>query len=64
MVRQIHEVRWPDGRVHCAPDGGYRADFVAGKVTGFLPGMHLQVRLDDGSEEFAREYDERFSGRG
>ena len=62
-VRQIHEVRWPDGRVHWAPDGGYRGDFVAGKITGFLPGMHLEVRLDDGGEEFAREYGERFPGR-
>ncbi len=59
-VRQIHEVHWPDGRVLCAADGGYRGDFVAGKITGFLPGMDLQVRLDDGSEEFAREYTERF----
>lgn len=62
-VRQIHEVHWPDGRVLCAADGGYRGDFVAGKITGFLPGMDLQVRLDDGSEEFAREYVERFPGR-
>jgi len=62
-VRQIHEVHWPDGRVLCTADGGYRGDFVAGKITGFLPGMDLQVRLDDGSEEFAREYVERFPGR-
>ena len=62
-VRQIHAVRWPDGRELWAPDGGYRSDFTAGKITGFYPGMDLQVRLDDGSEEFDREYRERFPGR-
>ncbi|MEE3259811.1 MAG: mandelate racemase/muconate lactonizing enzyme family protein [Candidatus Latescibacterota bacterium] len=61
-VRQIHVVRWPDGRELWAVDGGYRSDFVAGKITGFLPGMGLEVRLDDGSEEFGREYRERFGG--
>jgi len=61
-VRQIHVVRWPDGRELWAVDGGYRSDFVAGKITGFLPGMGLEVRLDDGSEEFDREYRERFGG--
>jgi len=62
-VRQIHAVHWPDGRVHWAPDGGYRSDFTAAKITGFLPGMHLEVRLDDGGEEFDREYRERFPER-
>ncbi len=47
----------------CGPDGSYRSDFTAGKRTGFLPGMQLEVRLDDGSEEFDREYRERFPGR-
>ena len=61
-VRQIHVVRWPDGRELWAVEGGYRSDFVAGKITGFLPGMGLEVRLDDGSEEFDREYRERFGG--
>ncbi len=46
-----------------AADGGYRGDFTAGKITGFFPGMDLQVRLDDGSEEFDREYRERFPER-
>ena len=62
-VRQIHAVRWPDGRILWAADGSYRGDFTAGKRTGFLPGMQLAVRLDDGSEEFDREYRERFPER-
>jgi galactonate dehydratase len=62
-VRQIHAVRWPDGRVLWAADGSYRSDFTAGKQTGFSPGMQLAVRLDDGSEEFDREYRERFPER-
>ena len=62
-VRQIHTVRWPDGRVLWAADGSYRSDFTAGKQTGFLPGMQLEVRLDDGSEGFDREYRERFPER-
>lgn len=61
-VRQIHVVRWPDGRELWARNGGYRGDFTAGKITGFLPGMDLEVRLDDGSEEFDRAYRERFGG--
>jgi galactonate dehydratase len=63
LVRQIHAVRWPDGRELWAPNGSYRGDFTAGKITGFAPGMDLQVRLDDGSEEFDREYRERFPER-
>jgi len=62
-VRQIHVVRWPDGRELWAPDGGYRGDFTAGKITGFSPGMALQIRIDDSSEEFDREYRERFPER-
>lgn len=59
-VRQIHRISWPDGRELWTQDGGYRGDFTAGKITGFLPGMALDVRLDDGSETFDREYRERF----
>ena len=59
-VRQIHRISWPDIRELWAKDGGYRGDFTAGKITGFLPGMALDVRLDDGSEAFDREYRERF----
>ena len=46
-------------------DGVYgpRGDFTADKRMGFLPGMQLEVRLDDGSGEFDREYRERFPGR-
>jgi len=59
-VRQIHAIRWPDGRVTYHPDGGYRGDFLSGKLTGFLPGMSLDIRLDDGSEDFDRDYSELF----
>lgn len=47
----------------CGPDGSYRGDFTAGKRMGFLPGMQLEVRLDDGSGGFDREYRERFPER-
>lgn len=61
-VRQIHSIRWPDGRVTWHPDGGYRADFLSGKITGFLPGIELEIRLDDGTAEFEREYQDLFPG--
>jgi L-alanine-DL-glutamate epimerase-like enolase superfamily enzyme len=60
VKRQIHAVRWPDGRTTWYPDGRYRGDFLAGKLPPFLPGVSLERRLDDGSAEFAREYQERF----
>jgi len=60
--RQIHALSWPDGRTLYSPDGGYRGDFVVGKRTGFVPGMSLDIRLDDGGEDFAREYAEHFGG--
>ena len=47
----------------CGPDGSYRGDFIAGKRMGFLPGMQLEVRLDDGIEEFDLEYRDRVLGR-
>ncbi len=59
-VRQIHCLNWPDGRRSWHRSGGYRADFVAGRLSGFLPGMHLEVQLDDGSDAFDRDYRERF----
>jgi L-alanine-DL-glutamate epimerase-like enolase superfamily enzyme len=59
-VRQIHAIQWPDGRETFYPNGSYRGDFLDGKMTGFLPGISLDVRLDDGSDEFDREYGERF----
>ncbi len=55
-ARQIHTIHWPDGRQTQYPDGRYRADFLAGKLTGFLPGISLDCRLDDGSAEFDRQY--------
>ena len=58
--RQIHTILWPDGRRTHYPDGNYRADFLAGKLPIFLPGISLARRLDDGSEEFAGEYRELF----
>jgi L-alanine-DL-glutamate epimerase-like enolase superfamily enzyme len=63
-MRQIHAIHWPDGRKAYYPDGRYRGDFLAGRLTGFLPGMRLEVRTDDGGEEFEREYRERFGGKG
>ena len=59
-VRQIHAIRWPDGRTTHYSSGGYRNDFLAGRLTGFLPGISLDIRLDDGSDEFDREYRELF----
>lgn len=61
-VRQIHTIRWPDGRVTQHADTSYRGDFLSGKITGFLPGIELDIRLDDGSEDFDREYRELFGG--
>jgi len=59
-VRQIHTIRWPDGRQTCYASGGYRGDFLAGRLIGFMPGISLDVRLDDGSEGFDREFRELF----
>ncbi|NKB66176.1 MAG: enolase [Candidatus Latescibacteria bacterium] len=59
-VREIHTIHWPDGRQSHWPDGGYRDDFLSGKLPGFLPGVSLERRLDDGGGEFAREYGELF----
>jgi hypothetical protein len=50
--REIHTIFWPDGRQTHYKDGGYRADFVAGKLPVFLPGVRLQRQLDDGSDAF------------
>jgi hypothetical protein len=60
--RQIHTIRWPDGRQSHYPSGSYRGDFLAGRLTGFFPGISLEVRLDDGSEGFDQEYRRRFGG--
>ena len=53
-VRQIHTIHWPDGRQSHYTDGSYRDQFLAAKLPGFLPGVRLERRLDDGSEEFDR----------
>ena len=58
--REIHTIFWPDGRQTQYKDGGYRADFLAGKLPVFLPGIRLERRLDDGSDEFDRTWTERF----
>ncbi len=58
--RQIHTIHWPDGRQTHYPDGSYREDFLAGRLTGFLPGIRLELKLDDGTEEYDREYRELF----
>ena len=55
-VRQIHTILWPDGRKSYYPNGDYRGDFLSGKMTGFLPGISLDVQLDDESETFNEEY--------
>jgi hypothetical protein len=54
--RQIHTIHWPAGGDTHHPDGGYRQDFLDGKRIGWLPGISLDVRLDDGSDEFDRDY--------
>ena len=54
--RQIHTIRWPDGRAYHYQDAAYRQEFLAGKRVGFVPGISLEHRLDDGSEEFESEY--------
>ena len=64
LQRQIHTIRWPDGRQTHHPDGDYRSLFLEGKLSGFLPGISLDRRLDDGSEAFDREYRERFPEAG
>ena len=58
--RQIHTILWPDGRQTDYPDGGYRQLFLDGKLPGFLPGVSLERRIDDGSEAFDTAYRERF----
>ena len=58
--RQIHTILWPDGRRTYYPDASYRQEFLAGKRLGFLPGISLDHRLDDGSDEFDREFRDLF----
>jgi len=58
--RQIHTIRWPDGRSTHYPNGDYREDFLAGKLIGWLPGITLDRTLDDGSDEFDRRHRELF----
>ena len=58
--RQIHTIFYPDGRQMAYPGGGYRGEFLSGKLGGFLAGITADFRLDDGSEEFDREYRELF----
>lgn len=62
--RQIHTICWPDGRETHYADGRYRDDFLAGRLTGFLPGIRLELKLDDGSEAFDRAYRELFGEGG
>ena len=58
--RQIHTIHWPDGHDTFHPNGDYRTDFLDGKLPVFLPGISLDRRIDDGSDEFDREYRDRF----
>ena len=58
--RQIHTIHWADGHQSHYPDGGYRGEFLEGKIIGFQPGIWLDYRLDDGSDEFDKEYGELF----
>ena len=62
-IRQIHTIRWPDGRQTHYPGGSYRQLFLDGKIPGFLPGIYLDARLDDGSDEFDREHRELFGAK-
>ena len=59
--RQIHTINWPDGHQARYPDGSYRQDFLEGRILGFLPGISLDLEVDDGSEEFDRRYRDLFS---
>jgi L-alanine-DL-glutamate epimerase-like enolase superfamily enzyme len=58
--REMHTIHWPDGRQTHYPDGSYRTDFLEGKLIGFLPGISLEMKQDDGSEEFDRAYRDLF----
>lgn len=58
--RQIHTIHWPDGRDTHYPDGRYRQDFLDGKLPVFLPGISLDRRIDDGSDDFDRAYRDLF----
>ena len=58
--REIHIIHWPDGRQSAYKDGGYRADFLAGKLHGFLPGVRLERQLDDGSAGFDQRWQKLF----
>ena len=58
--RQIHTIQWPDGRATPYRNGDYRQDFLDGKLIGWQPGITLDRRLDDGSDDFDREYSDLF----
>ena len=58
--RQIHTIHWPDGRDTHHPNGDYPDDFLAGTLPGFLPGVSLDRRVDDGSEGFDQAYRDLF----
>ena len=62
VKRQIHTICWPDGRKTHYPDGSYRQDFLEGRILGFLPGISLDLQVDDGSEEFDQRYRGLFAG--
>ena len=51
---------WSDGRDTHYSDGSYRNDFVDFKLPAFLPGIALEMRIDDGTEAFDKEYSELF----
>ena len=61
--RQIHTICWPDGRRTQYANGKYRDDFLSGKLLGFLPGIRLERKLDDGSADFDREYTALFGDK-
>lgn len=58
--REIHTIFWPDGRQTTYRDGSYREEFLAGKLPVFLPGIRLERRLDDGSDDFDNSWTELF----
>ncbi|AWT59830.1 MAG: Mandelate racemase [Candidatus Moanabacter tarae] len=61
IKRQIHTINWPDGKKAYYSNGSYRQDFLDGKILGFLPGISLDLEVDDGSKEFDQRYRDFFS---
>lgn len=56
--RRISTVVYPSGtRWHFADEMPRHEAFYFGHLPGFVPGVHLEVREDDGSTDFDRLYD-------